>query len=126
MPIDPTVRVANWDAGYDTTRIKAKVDVKRAGMLSRVASKFPMQTSIEASVKQTLDAIGVPTIQYAFYIAFGKQLQSLRDKEISGESMAQEVQVLIDKWVARGLAKSTLEAIRTEVFDIGSPVAPVG
>jgi hypothetical protein len=124
MPNDPAKRIANWDAGFDTTANKAKIDKKRADMLSRVQSQFVALTSMETQVKQTCDASGVPTIQYPFYLCFGREMWSLQNKEVSGESLAQEAAVLIAKWVARGLTQSVLQAIRTQVFNVGAPIAP--
>ena len=124
MPMDPSKRIANWDAGYDTAAIKAKVDKKRPDMLARVQSKFVALASMETQVKQTCDASGVPTIQYPFYLCFGRQMWSLQDREISGESLAIEAAVLVAKWVARGLSQPVLQAIRSEVFNVPAPIAP--
>ena len=43
---------------------------------------------------------------------------------MSGESAAIAAQTLVDKWVARGLVQSALEAIRTQVYNISAPIAP--
>ncbi len=75
-------------------------------------------------MKQTCDASGVPTIQHPFYLCFGRDVWALTRKEISGESLAQAVAVLIAKWVARGLTLAVLQAIRTDVFNVGAPIAP--
>jgi hypothetical protein len=76
------------------------------------------------AVRHVLNGIGVPMLQYASYLAFGEQVWRLVAGNINGESLALEVDVLVDTWVARGLAKTTLEAIRTGVFNVGAPVAP--
>jgi len=124
MPMDPSKRIANWDAGYDTAAMKAKIDKKRADMFSRVQSKFVALSSMETQVKQVCDGSGVPTIQYPFYLCFGREMWSLQDREVSGESLAQEAAVLIAKWVARGLTQAVLQSIRTDVFNVAAPVAP--
>ena len=51
-------------------------------------------------------------------------LWALSRKDISGESLALEAATLIAKWVARGLEQSVLQSIRTNVFNVGAPVAP--
>jgi len=48
-------------------------------------------------------------------------LWALTRKEISGESAAMEADVLLQKWVGRGMAQAVLEAIRTQVFNIVAP-----
>jgi len=124
MPSDPTKRIANWDAGYDTAAIKAKVDKKRPDMLTRANTAFASQYTRDTEVKQVCDGSGVPTIQYPFYLAFGREMWRLTRSDISGESLAQEAAVLIAKWVARGLSQAVLQAIRTDVFNVSAPIAP--
>ena len=125
MPNDPTKRIANWDAGYDTAAIKAKVDKKRADMLARVQAQFAAIASMENQVKQTCDASGVSVIQYPFYLCFGREMWHMtHQNEMSGESAAQAAAVLITKWVAGGLTQAVLQAIRTDVFNVGAPIAP--
>jgi hypothetical protein len=124
MPVDPTKRIGNWDTGYDTTAIKAKVDAKRPKMLEHVNATFVSLASMEGQVKQTCDAAAVSTIQYPFYLSFGREMWSLINKDISGDSLALEAQILITKWVARGLTQAVLQDIRTQVFNVSAPVAP--
>ena len=122
--MDPAKRIANWNVKYNTERIKATLDEKRPGMLASVTAVFPMITAMELQVKQVCDGKGVPTIQYPFYLNFGREIWALTRKEVSGESLAQEVAVLSAKWTARGLTQAVLQAIRTDVFNVGAPVAP--
>ena len=120
--IDPTKRIANWNVGYNTERIKAIVDEKRPAMLASVTAVTPMITGMELQVKQVCDGAGVPTIQYPFYLCFGREMWALSRKDISGESLAIEAATLIAKWVARGLTLAVLQAIRTDVFNVAAPL----
>ena len=121
---DPTKRIARWNAKFNTERIKATLDDMRPAMLANVTAVFPMLTAMELQVKQTCDASGVPTIQYPFYLNFGREIWALSRKEVSGETLAKEAKVLIDKWTARGLTSAVLQGIRTDVFNVASPIAP--
>jgi hypothetical protein len=76
---------------------------------------------METQVKQVLDTEGVPTIDYPFYLGYGRELWKLTQREISGTSMQLEALVLLNKWVARGLTQSVLEAVRLQVFNISAP-----
>jgi hypothetical protein len=122
--MDPAKRIANWNAKYNTERIKATLDDKRPAMLASVTAVFPMITAMELQVKQVCDGAGVPTIQYPFYLNFGREIWALTRKEVSGESLALEAATLIAKWKARGLTEAVLQAIRTDVFNVVAPVAP--
>ena len=122
--MDPTRRIAKWNAKFDTERIKATLDVMRPAMLANVTAVFPMITAMELQVKQVCDGAGVPTIQYPFYLNFGREIWALTRKEVSGESLALETATLIAKWVARGLQQPVLQAVRTDVFNVAAPIAP--
>jgi len=124
MPIDPTKRIDNWNQKYNLERVSAILTEKRPKMLQNMSSVVPLITAMELQVKQVCDGAGVPTIQYPFYLSFGREMWSLIRSDISGESMALEAATLIAKWVARGLTQSLLESIRTDVFNVAAPVAP--
>jgi hypothetical protein len=81
--------------------------------------------SMEMQVKQVLDAHNVQTIQYVFYLDYGRQLFKMaRKQEISGDSFALAAQVLLEKWQARGLDPDVLAAVRTDVFNVTAPSPP--
>jgi hypothetical protein len=122
--MDPAKRIANWNAKYNTERIKATLDDKRPGMLASVTAVFPMITAMELQVKQVCDGAGVKTIQLPFYLNFGREIWALSRKEISGETLAIEVAVLVTKWTARGLTAAVLQGIRTDVFNVSAPITP--
>jgi hypothetical protein len=121
MPTNPAQRIANWNAMFKTDRVKAVLDDKRDQMYMNVQAVVPLLAAMELQVKQVLDGLGVSVAQYAMYLAFGRELWSMTRKEISGESAAMEADVLLQKWVARGLTQAVLEAIRTQVFNIVAP-----
>jgi len=122
--VDPTKRIAKWNAKFDTERVKETLDDLRPGMAARVQAVFPLLVAMETQVKQVLDGQGVPIIQYPFYLSFGREVWRLLRQELSGESLKQEVAVLVAKWVARGLELPVLQAVRDDVFNIGAPASP--
>ena len=124
MPNDPTARLNNWNEKYNLERVNAILTEKRPRMLEHVSSVIPLLAAMEQQVKQVCDGSGVATIQYPFYLCFGRELWSLSRKDISGESLAKEAAVLITKWTARGLTQAVLQAVRTQVFNVAAPVAP--
>ena len=122
--MDPAKRIAKWNVKYNTERIKATLDELRPSMLANVTAVFPMITAMELQVKQVCDGAGVPTIQYPFYLNFGREIWALSRKQVSGESLAQEAANLITKWTGRGLSTPVLQAIRSDVFNVAAPIAP--
>ena len=117
-------RTQKYDAKYTPANLTRDLTVKLPKMTERFTAVTPMLVASETAVKQVLDGSGVPTIQYPFYLSFGREMWALQNKEISGESLAQEAAVLIAKWVARGLTQAVLQAIRTDAFNVGAPLTP--
>jgi len=124
MPIDPTKRIDNWNTKYNLERVNAILTEKRPKMLQNVSAAVPLIAAMELQVKQVCDGAGVPTIQYPFYLCFGREIWALTRRDISGESLAKEAAVLIAKWKARGLTEAVLQGIRTDVFNVSAPIAP--
>jgi len=124
MPIDPTKRVNNWNQKYNLERVNAILTEKRPTMLQSMSAVAPLIAAMELQVKQVCDGAGVATIQYPFYLCFGREMWALTRKDISGESLAKEAAVLVAKWKARGLTEAVLQAVRTDVFNVVAPVAP--
>ncbi len=122
--IDPTKRIAKWDAKFDTTRIKATLDQMRPTMLANVSAVTPMITAMELQVKQVCDGAGATVIQIPFYLCFGREMWALIRKDLSGEAMAKEAATLIAKWKTRGLVEAVLQGIRTDVFNVSAPIGP--
>ena len=75
-------------------------------------------------MKQVCDGAGVATIMYPYYLNFGREMWSLVQKGISGESLAVEAAVLVAKWASRGLLQTVLETIRFDVFNVSAPAGP--
>ena len=121
MPIDPTQRVAKWNAKYDTERIKGALDAMRDRMYTNVQGVFPLIAAMELQVKQVLDGEGISIIQYPFYLSFARELWRLKRMDVSGDALAAEAAIMVGKWTARGLTQTVLETIRTQVFDIAAP-----
>jgi hypothetical protein len=124
MSLDPQKRIDNWNTGYDTTAIKAKVDKKRDEMLARVTAVTPLAAAVELRCKQVLDMEGVSIITVPFYMAFAKEVWRLSRMDLTGETGSIECSVAIAKWVARGLAQSVLETLRDSIFKISRPTVP--
>ncbi len=118
---DPAKRIARWSTKFNAERLKTDIENLRPAMLASVQAVFPELVLMESQVKQVLDGKNVATIQYPFYLAFGRELWRLIRQQVSGPSLAREAAVLVDKWKARGLSQAILEAIRSEVFSISPP-----
>jgi len=123
MPIDPTARINNWTLKTTPERSSDVTGARMPTMKINAGVVFTNILAMEVQVRQVCNGAGVPTIQYPFYLNFGREMWALVRRGITGESLAVEAAVLIAKWVAQGLTQSVLQAIRTDVFNVSAPVA---
>lgn len=123
MP-DPSARIENWINKTKPERTVGDVTSMLGDMTANAKATFATILQMEQQVRQTLNGSGVPTIQYPYYLNFGRQVWSKQRKGMAGESLAQEVAILVAYWVAQGLTQSVLQAIRTQVFNVTAPIAP--
>ncbi|MEO0080950.1 MAG: hypothetical protein ABIL25_01495, partial [candidate division WOR-3 bacterium] len=54
-PIDPTKRIAKWNAKYNLDRVTGTLTDLRPSMYASVQAVFPLITAMELQVKQVLD-----------------------------------------------------------------------
>lgn len=121
---DPNQQIANYTRKTTPSRTAGIVTTRVGTMKSNATVVFDQIASMEQQVRAVMNAAGVPTIQYPFYLCFGREMWSLQRRGIAGESLATEAAVLIAKWVAQGLTQAVLQSIRTDVFSVAAPVAP--
>jgi hypothetical protein len=124
MPQDPAKRIDRWCSKVTPERASTDLTALNPTMQVNFGVTANEQVQSDQQVRQCLNASGVPTIQYPFYLNFGRQCKKLLRASIDGESVAQEAAVLIAYWTAQGLTQSVLTAIRSQVFNIGAPVGP--
>ncbi len=121
---DPTKMAANYNDKVTAERTAEQVTPQLSAIHNNAANVMVEINAMEQQVRAVCNAGSVPTIQYPFFLCFGRELWALKRKGIAGASFAAECALLIAKWVARGLPQPVLESIRTEVFDAAAPVAP--
>jgi hypothetical protein len=116
-------RVAKWDRRYTGEGVKAIIDKEKELMRENNVASTTSLVEAENASRQVLNGIGVPTIDVPDYLNFARQIWRLKNL-FAGETLQMEVQVALDKWVARGMVQSALEAIRSQVFTVGAPIVP--
>lgn len=121
---DPARRIQQYEAKVTAQRSSTDLTSQLGDMTPNAAVVFNQIAQMEAQVRQVLNAMGVPTITYPAYFNFGRQVWARIRRGISGESLAQETAVLMAYWVAQGLTQPVLRGIRSEVFNVPSPIAP--
>ena len=95
----------------------------------KIASRLGgMKTGFEAAINQLvpkmqaiqgiLNSLNAPTIQYPFYLNFGRELWTLIARGIDGDTLEAQAQMLHDKYEAYGLTSANLIQIANSVFTL--------
>ena len=121
---DPAKRVAKYTAKVTPERSSDTVAARLGTMTPNFTGVANDIVQSEQQVRTVLNVSGVPTIQYPYYLSFGRELWARVRRGMAGESLAMEAAILIAKWVGQGLTQAVLQAIRTDVFNVAAPIAP--
>ena len=125
MGVPATKRLSNYEQGLNPDHIKDVVTAKKTAMVAFETSTINEQTRVEDITHAVLASEGaVHTIQIPAYLAFSKEVMSLKARMTGGAPLNNEVAVILAKWKARNLTESILIKIRNQVFSIPAPAAP--
>ena len=109
-------------ASYLAKTVPATMSLKVAAVLSQMKSGYTAAanslTGKEIAIQSILNDEDVPTIQYPFYLNFGRELWGLTTRGIDGDSLAGMAQSLHDKYEGYGLATAKLVKIALDAFGI--------
>jgi hypothetical protein len=122
--MDPTKAVQNYNFKVTPERTVAQITPQINGIKDNAAKAIVSMAEIDRQVGQVCNGAGGTMCLYPFYLCFGREMWSLQRRGINGELFAAEAAVLIGKWTARGLSTPILQAIRSDVFNTGAPLAP--
>ena len=111
-------RIAQYIAKYVPTTVGLKVAAQLTGMKSGFASAINALVPIEVEIQTILNGLTVPTIQYPFYLNFGREIWRLQKEGIGGGSLTDQGEVLSVKYQAQGLTKAHLNKIALDVFGV--------
>jgi hypothetical protein len=89
-------------------------------MKEQLATIFPQQETVENEVKLILAEAGTSTVQNPFYLNYGREVWKYATR-FSGAQLLNAVDIIVNKWVGRGLDRDTLEKIRNVVFSLAAP-----
>jgi len=100
------------------TTVGLKVAAGLTGMKSGFADQINSLVPIEQSIQALLNGNAIPTIQYPYYLNFGREIWGLRARGVDGSALEAMAQSLHDKYVLYGLATARLVEIADSVFNV--------
>lgn len=111
-------RIASYLAKTVPATVSLKVAAVLAGMNTGFDSAVNSLVPVETQIQALLNDADVPTIQYPFYLNFGRELWAKIRKGIDGPTLAAVGQSLHDKYVGYGMETAILVDIADQVFNI--------
>lgn len=111
-------RLAAYGSKTTPATVGLKVAAQLAGMKTGFAAAINSLVPIEMQIQGLLNANPVPTIQYPFYLNFGREIWGMRNRGIDGAALSAMAQSLHDKYELYGLDTARLVEIADTVFNI--------
>ena len=114
-------------AAYNAKTAPATVGLIVAAVLPDARTNFADPGGMAAMVAKEQEIQGllnahtpaIPTIDYPFYLAFGRELWAATRAGISGPALTSAAQGIRDKWNYRGfLTAAVLDSIALTVFNV--------
>lgn len=120
---DDARRIAQYNAKTVATTVGLKVASLLPTMKTAFATQCASFVAKEIAIQGVLNAVpaGVPTIQYPFYLNYGREIWKRERNGITGPSALMHAISLEDKYEGYGLAAVTLKKIALDVFSMIIP-----
>jgi len=122
MVKDAEHRAKKYEKSIHPERIGRTLEAVKPIMVDQEKPYLANITMLERKIKALCERQGIPTIQIAQYINYGRQLYS-KSKRFSQATLAAEAQYLTDLWTSRGLLGSKLVEIAA-LFGVTPSAAP--
>jgi len=111
-------RVRKYTAKIDADVVRSRIAAQKDHMTEQMEARAAELATIEKNIKAILENQTTP-IYSAFipmYLNVGRELYKLQ-KKFTGSTFSAEAKVVLDKWNARGLTGTVLQAI-AELFGV--------
>ena len=102
-------------------RVKEDLERKKDEMVAEQARRAAEMAELENKVRGVLGDEPVMALDYIKYYDFTREVYKAKTRYGGWYALAHEVQILMDKWVARQAVKRILEKVRDELFGIPAP-----
>lgn len=110
-------RIDKHAANYAPTTVGLKVAAQLGTMKSGFMAAVGPLVQVGFKIQAVLNKAGVPTIQYPFYLNFGREMWHLYSIGVHGPAFLDRATDLHAKYVSYGLATAELKVIAIDVFN---------
>jgi len=103
-------RLRKYDAKVVHPVIRTRIEALKEMMVEQEAVKFTELVNLEETVKPILEEAGIETIFFPFYFSYARMIYRVAGN-FKGTTRDIEVQIIYEKWRARGLDATLLQDI---------------
>jgi hypothetical protein len=107
-----------YSAKTAPTTVGLKIASRLGGMKTGFAASINLLVPKMQAIQGILNGLTVATIDYPFYLNFGRELWALINRGIDGDTLEAQAQMLHDKYEAYGLTSANLIQIADSVFNL--------
>jgi len=104
------LRLRKYDGKVVHDVVRTRFDALKPMMVEQITARFTDLVNLEETIKPILHENGVPTYQFPFYLSYGRAVWK-KAQNFTGATLNIEVQIIYEKWKARGLLAAVLQAI---------------
>jgi hypothetical protein len=105
-------------AGYQSATVSLKVASRLSGMKTGYGAAADSLVPKEQMIQGICNEEAVPTIQYPFYLNFGREIWSRTFKGIAGDALKQMGQACLETYAQKGLDNDVLIHIALDCFSL--------
>jgi len=111
-------RISKWTAKFLSPRIKEDIDAQYELIKDNLTEYFALMELQECAVRTILTGVTPPVsvLQSPWYQAAAKEFYRITRQWVGGKMLSPEMQIAVDKWVARGLTEAVLLEIAESLF----------
>jgi len=110
MVKETELRIRKFKGKVVHTAVRARIEALKPMMVEQETAIFTSLVNLEETIKPILHDAGIETFLFPFYLSYGRALWG-KAQNFTGGTLNIEVQIIYEKWKARGLNATVLQSI---------------
>ncbi len=122
MPVRSSIRrMQKLNANFDPDAIRDSLMRQRDSILEQQAVKQAELEKIENMTKLLISDEGVGSALFVSYLNYARQIWKIKNT-FTSKTLKIEADIMLYKWVRRGLDENILKRIRNQIFTLDEPM----
>lgn len=122
VPVRSSIRrMQKLNANFDPDAIRDSLMRQRDSILEQQAVKQAELEKIENMTKLLISDEGVGSALFVSYLNYARQIWKIKNT-FTSKTLKIEADIMLYKWVRRGLDENVLKRIRNQIFTLDEPM----